>query len=167
MKNKNNIHYAPCLRNSVACDHDFWYTCDGSCRGFYHFFKILSFLSCYLGWKGKKWPKMMKNVIWRTDLRNRTSSLSFMVHLCEMRKYPGLFFFFFFFNFFKIFIFRIFRGKREKMDQTDKKLCLSCLISQGPYIIWSSFMVHMCKMIISPGIFHFFLNKKFYRLLVG
>ena len=97
MKNKINIHYVPCLRNSVACDHDFWYTCDGSCRGFYHFFKILSFLSCYLGWKGKKWPKMMKNVIWRTDLRNRTSSLSFMVHLCEMRKYPGLFFFFFFF----------------------------------------------------------------------
>ena len=61
-----------------------------------------------------------------------------------------------FFHFYKILIFRIFRGKREKMDQTDKKLCLSCLISQGPYIIWSSFMVHMCKMIISPGIFHFF-----------
>ena len=90
------------------------------------FFQNFDFLSCYLGWKGKKWPKMMKNVIWRTDLRNRTSSLSFMVHLCEMIKSPVVFFFFF--HFYKSLIFWIFRGKREKMNQTDKKLCLLYLI---------------------------------------
>ena len=34
-----------------------------------------------------------------------------------------------------------------------KKFCLSRSISQEPYIIWLSFMVQMCKMIISPGCF--------------
>ena len=39
------------------------------------------------------------------------------------------------------------------MVQNDKKFCLLCSISQEPYIIWLSFMVQMCKMIISPGVF--------------
>ena len=39
------------------------------------------------------------------------------------------------------------------MVQNDKKLCLSCSISQERYIIWLSLMVQMCKMIISPGVF--------------
>ena len=44
------------------------------------------------------------------------------------------------------------------MAQSDKKLYPSCLISQEPYIIWCSFVVHMWKRIISPGGFflHFF-----------
>ena len=41
--------------------------------------------------------------------------------------------------------------------QNDKKFCLSCFISQEPYIIWLSFMVHWCKMMISPGIFSFLI----------
>ena len=32
-------------------------------------------------------------------------------------------------------------------------LCLSSSIFQEPYIIWLLFMVHMCKMIISPSFF--------------
>ena len=41
-------------------------------------------------------------------------------------------------------------AKGQKMAEDDKKLCLSHLISQEPYIIWSSFVVHKCKLIISP-----------------
>ena len=37
-----------------------------------------------------------------------------------------------------------------------KKNCPSHFISQEPYIIWSWFMVFMCKRIISPGIFYIF-----------
>ena len=33
------------------------------------------------------------------------------------------------------------------------KNCLSCSISQEPHIIWLSFMVENCKMVISPGVF--------------
>ena len=62
-----------------------------------------------------------------------------------------------FFHFFKIIIFRFVSGvKGQKIDRNDKKLCPSCSIFQEPYIIWLSFMVHMCKIIISPGVFSFF-----------
>ena len=40
----------------------------------------------------------------------------------------------------------------QKMVQNDKKLSPSCCISQEAYLIWLSFMVHMCKM-ICPGVF--------------
>ena len=47
------------------------------------------------------------------------------------------------------------------------KNSLSCLISQEPFLIWSSFVVQKCKMIISPGFF--FISSKFwfFRLLGG
>ena len=31
-------------------------------------------------------------------------------------------------------------------------VCLPCTISQEPYNIWSYFLVHMCKLMISPGV---------------
>ena len=62
-----------------------------------------------------------------------------------------------FFHFFKILIFCVFRRvKWQKMVQNEKKFCLLCSISQQPYIVWFSFMVHVCKMIISSGVFLFF-----------
>ena len=36
-----------------------------------------------------------------------------------------------------------------------KKLFLLHLISKEPYIIWLSFVVHKCKLMISPGFFFF------------
>ena len=69
-------------------------------------------------------------------------------------------FFSFSFSFFQNFDFPgclilIFWGiKEQKIAQNDKN-CLSCLISQVPYII-SLFVVHKCKMIISQGVFIFF-----------
>ena len=77
--------------------------------------------------------------------------------MCKMIISPGLFF-----HFFKILIFRVFRGiKGQKMVQNDIKLSLSCSIYQEPYIKWLSFMVHMCKMIISPGVFF-----QFFKILI-
>ena len=66
---------------------------------------------------------------------------------------PGVFF-----QFFKILIFWVVRGvKGQKTIQNDKKFCVSSFISQEPYIIWLSFMVHLCKMTISSVVFfHFF-----------
>ena len=47
------------------------------------------------------------------------------------------------------------------------KNSLSCSISQETLLIWSSFVVQKCKMIISPGFF--FISSKFwfFRLLGG
>ena len=73
-----------------------------------------------------------------------------------------------FFHFFKILIFRVVKGlKGQKIVQNNKKFCPSCSISQEPYIIWLSFMVHMCKIIIYPGVFSFFKKFWFFELLAG
>ena len=48
------------------------------------------------------------------------------------------------------------------MVQKQKKFCLSNSISEGLYIIWFSFMVHIYKMIISPRVF--FIFSKFWFL---
>ena len=53
--------------------------------------------------------------------------------------------------------------KERKTVQNDKKFCLSCSISQEPYIIWLSFMVQMYKIKTSPGVF---LNFKILIFLV-
>ena len=74
--------------------------------------------------------------------------LSFMVHICKMMISSGIFFFF------QNFDFLVHTGvKGQKMFQNDKKFCLLHSISQEPYLIWLLFMVQMCKMIISPGVF--------------
>ena len=60
----------------------------------------------------------------------------------------------YFFHFFETLILRIVSGvKGQKLTQNDKRFCPSRSISQEPYIIWLPFMVLMCKMIISPGVF--------------
>ena len=87
--------------------------------------------------------------------------LSFMVHLCEMMS-SGVFF-----QFFKILIFQVNRVKEQKAVQIDKKFCPSCSISPELYIIWLSFIVHLCKMVISPGVFFSFSKFWFFRLVKG
>ena len=74
--------------------------------------------------------------------------LSFVVCKCKMIISSSIFFIFL-----KLWFFRLRGSKAKKMAQNDKKLCLLCLISPEPYIIWSSFMVHMCNRIISSGVF--------------
>ena len=75
--------------------------------------------------------------------------LSFTAHLCKMIISPGVFF-----HFSKILIFWVVGGiKVQKIVQNDS--CLLHSVAQQPYIIRLSFMVHMCKMIISPGLLHF------------
>ena len=66
----------------------------------------------------------------------------------------------FFSVFSKFWFFGLLGGKSTKMVQ---KLCLPHFISQEPYIIWFSFMLHICKMIIPPGIFFYF---HFFKTLI-
>ena len=74
--------------------------------------------------------------------------------ICKMMISPG-FTFSFFLNF-DIWVVSGVRGQR--MTQNNKRFCWLRTISQEPYIISLSFMVHMCKMIISQGFFSIFLN---------
>ena len=53
------------------------------------------------------------------------------------------------------------------MVQNDKKFCPSHSVSQEPYIIWSPFVVHNCKIMIFPGLFFIFPKFWFFKLLGG
>ena len=83
--------------------------------------------------------------------------LSFMIHICKMIRYPSIF------HFLKILIFWVVRGVTgQKIVQNDKKFWVSCSISLEPYVMWLSFMLHVCKMIKSPGVFVNFSKFWFY-----
>ena len=126
---------------------------------FFHFFKILIFWVVRGGKKAKngpKWKKIMSVVL------HISRNIHHMIFICGThvqndnisRQ---------FFHFFKILIFQVVRKvKGQKMTQNDKKLCLSCLMSQEPYIMQSSFMVNMCNRIISWGFFKFIPNFYFW-----
>ena len=50
--------------------------------------------------------------------------------------------------------------KGQKMAQTDNKKFVCChYVSQKLYIIWLWFLVHICKMMISPA--NFFISQNF------
>ena len=74
--------------------------------------------------------------------------------------------FFFFLNFSFFWTVRGVKGQRNG-PRWQKKNCLVHFISQEPCIIWLSFMVHLCKMMISPGFCFIFSKFGFSGLLGG
>ena len=90
--------------------------------------------------------------------------LLFMVHMCKMIISPGMVFIFS-----KFWFFGLVGSKRTKKrsKMTKNSVCHAHSISQEPYIIWLSFMVHMCKIIISPDSFFIFSKFCFFGLLGG
>ena len=113
-------------------------------------FSILKFWFSELsgGRKGKKWPKMGKISVCRTFyFRNPISYDLHLWYTCMMYEriiYPGIFLFFF-------------QNLQFSFCPKWQKFCLSHSVSQEPYI-WLWFLVHMCKMMISPAIFFIFQN---------
>ena len=88
---------------------------------------------------------------------------SFMVHMYKRAIYLAIFSFFQNFNFLCCY----FGWKGKNWPKMTKKLSLLHSISQEAYIIWSWFLVHICKMMKSPGAFSFFSTFWFSRLLGG
>ena len=119
---------------------------------FFHFFKIWIF-RVVSGIKGQKMTQNdKKNCLSRSISQEPYIIwLSSVVHNCKMMISQC-----YFFIFSKLVFPVVSRVKGQKMAQNDKKFYLSRSISQEPYIIWSSFVVHKCKMIISQGFFLFF-----------
>ena len=86
----------------------------------------------------------------------------FLVHICKMMISPVCFFVFFFFNFLRIFIFKFFWVVRAKYSPKWKTKIISVIhLSQEQCSIWSWFLVHLCQMIISPGVF-----VNFFKILI-
>ena len=116
--------------------------------GFFYFFKILIFW-VHRGVKGKKRSRMTKNCLMRFIFQQPYSTwLSQIVPMCKLIMSPGVLL-----NV-NLLIFQVVKGlKGQKMPQNDKKFCLPHSVSEEPYIIWLWFLVHMCKMMISPATF--------------
>ena len=135
IKNNNYICYAPCLSNSIVYDHDFCYTCVKwwFLQVFFYFFEIFIFQAVKVGRGVKraksspKWKITMISVMW-----------------------------WYFQVFLSLFWNLIFWAVRGWPNMTKKKICLLQLMSQKPYIIWLSFMVHLCKMVSLGFFFNFF-----------
>ena len=164
MKN-NYIRQTPYLRNSLSSDHNFWYIyVNWWYVTFFLLYQKFDFFDCCGGkkvickknkanWhqrvKGQKWPKMKNNYIrYVLYLRNSIAYDHDIWYTCVKWWYL-VFLFCFFFHFLKILIFGVVRGlKGQRTVQNDKKYCLFHAASEIPYIVWLSFMVNICKMII-------------------
>ena len=89
----------------------------------------------------------------------------FLVLYCKIMISSGVFFIFF-----KFWFFRLLGSKRAKNSPkwkiTITSVHLSHTISQEQYSVWS-FLVHYCKIMISPGIFLIFVKFWFFGLLAG
>ena len=48
-----------------------------------------------------------------------------------------------------------------------QKVCLLHSISEEPYLIWLLFMVHICKMVISSGVFFHFYKILIFQIVRG
>ena len=122
--------------------HNFWYTCVkwGYLQAFFLFFKILIFW-VFRGLKGQK-----------------------ITYFTRQNDYMSRMFFPFFQNFDFSGVRRV---KGQKTVQSDKKLWLLRSISQEPCILYMSFKVHMCKMIISLDVSFIFKKFWFCELLLG
>ena len=71
-----------------------------------------------------------------------------MLHKCKMIIFPDFFHFLIFYV--------VKRVKRQKP-----------YIPQEPYLIWLWFLVHMCKMMLSPAIYFIFLKFLFFGCVGG
>ena len=150
---KNSVCCTSYLRNHASYNCNWCYTCVKwlYLQVVFPFYQNFSFLCCW-GVKGQKIVQNDKKFCLPRCMSQESGIvwLSFSVHKCKTMIYP---------QFFKIMIFQVVSGvKGLKMTQNDKKLSLSCSISQKPYI---SFVGHKCKMIPPDLFFSLFQNFDF------
>ena len=161
MKNINYNHRAPYLRDSIPYDHDCWHTCvKWYLQVTFHFFKILIF-QVFRGVKGQKMVQNDKKFCLSLHI---SGTIYHMIVIYGTHVQNNILRPFFIFS--KFWLLRLLGGKRAKNGPNDQNI-LSRSVSQEPYIIWLSFMIHMSKMIISPGFFLSFSKFWFLGLLRG
>ena len=119
--------------------------------GVFYFFKIVIFW-VVRGIKGQKTIQNKKKILW--VLLHISGIIHCMIviygtHICKMIISPCLFLIFS-----KFWFFGLLGGiKGQKTIQNDNKLSVLRSIFQEPYIVWLSFIVHMCRMITSQVVF--------------
>ena len=130
---------------------------------------FFSFSKCWFFWvvRGVKVQKTVQNdkksfVHHTSYLRNHTS------YDCHLQYTYVKWYLQAFFSFFQNFDFFGYKGgKKGKNSLKWQKILSVALNISEPCIIWSLFMLHMCKMIISPIVFYIFSKFWFLGLFGG
>ena len=126
---------------------------------FFSFFQNFDFFGCQGCKRWKKGPKWQKKLSVALHI---LGTIHHMVFIYETHLYSDNIFRVFF-HFIKISILWVLRGvKGQEVVQNDKDSIMSHFISQEPFIIWFSFILQMCKMVISPGVFFNFKSLIFW-----
>ena len=118
------------------------------------FYQICDFLGCYGNKRAKNGLKWEKIPCHTPYIRDHTS---YDFHLCIYGTNDNISRIFYFILFFlilsKFWLFQCLRREQGSKGQktVHKNLCTLHLISKEPYIICLSFVVHKCKLMISPG----------------
>ena len=119
---------------------------------FFHFFKVFIF-QVVIGIKWQNGPKWQK-ILSRSISQEAYIWLYVLILMCTMITSPVALFISS-----KLWFLTLLGVKGQKMVQNDKKICWSHSVSHKPCIIWSWFLVHMCKMMIS-SFFWFCTNSE-------
>ena len=127
----------------------------------------LATIHLFLGWAPTSMchffhPSIHLSIHHAPYFRNHSSWDHNFWSMCKMMISLGRFSIFSKFWFFGLFV-----GQKMTKWPKMKRFCLSHFILREPYILWFSFMVGMCKMIISLGVFFIFLKFWFSGLLGG
>ena len=155
MKSNYHNHHAPYLRNSKVYDHDFWCTC-------VKWWYLQAFFFHFLDKRAKTAQNENNNYICHASYLRTVKHIMVLRAIVlndDISRHC--------FHFFGIFMFWAVKGVRgQKIIHNEKyQFYLSCAISQEQYSLWSWFLVHLCQMMISQGVFFIFLIFSFFRLL--
>ena len=137
---KHSVHCTPYLRNHTSYDCHLSLWNKNTFRYFFYFFWKFWFLGGLEGGGGGvKGQKMIHN----DKKLCLLGSIYHMIVICGANVYKMIIFLVVFFNF-KILICQVVKGlKGQKVPQNVENFCLSHLVFWEPYIIWSSYMVHI------------------------
>ena len=162
---KNSVTHASYLRNHSSYDYHLWCICVKwwylQAFFFFFIFRKFWFFGLLERKSGKNDPKLKKILFVVVNvLRTIHHMIALYWTSVSNDNYSRVSF-----HFFKIFIIRVARW--VKVQKRVQNYYPSCSISQESCIIWFSFMVLMCKLIISPGMFFSFSKFWFFGLLEG
>ena len=113
--------------------------------------------------KSKKWPEMTKKICASTPYLSKHTSYDCVVllHKFKMMTSPDAIFISL-----KCWFWRLLEEEGVKGAKNGLKWqkILSHFVSQELYLIWLWFLLHMCKMMISPAIFFHFFKSLIFRV---
>ena len=160
---KNSVCFASYLRDHTSYDLHLWYISVKGYLQFWGFFFLQILIFGVNIWATGEKMAQNDNKLYLSHSISQEAYIMwpwFLVCRCKIMTSPLSFFLNFDFL-------GCYGAKWQKTTQNGQKICLSHSISQEPYLIWSWFLVHLRKMMISPASFFIFSKFQIFWFLGG